>query len=518
MLKSLLSAMTLALAGLGLGVTATPAMAATDTVSVSGAAHCDSTDGTWVVQWTVANPHPDSGTVDKLAMDPEPQAVPDADPETVLADGTVLYRRLSSGAPSRMIFMTVLPGTATSASVSFNVLGKTFRDKNVRGSVDLSGGCKPDQQPCTAGAFHHTFQVTEGRATATVTLDEGVTLCHPQPVTLVSYFAPRPQFSVPQYVFDQTTVTVDNDHPTADLQIAVPDCNTQVDMFFGGADDVISEITENGPRYGDRKLGSGSGPGSRSSGPDGWYNGGDKGCRQPQVQPVSACDGSIAVNLSNDGELSRYPVEFTVEAGGTSRAVTVAPGEGDTVTVPAGVGSVTVSAEGMPTRTFSWERPEDCTPPAATVAADCDTVTVTVTLPEDSMPTDARISYAGEEKTLPVKPGASGTVSFPLSTASESTASVTFPGLDIPPLTATVEAPSDCDTPGGSNGGGSNGGSPSPGISSPTTPPVDEGGSGGGLPVTGAAAGTIAGGAAVLLIAGVVAFVLARRRRITFTA
>jgi LPXTG-motif cell wall-anchored protein len=43
-------------------------------------------------------------------------------------------------------------------------------------------------------------------------------------------------------------------------------------------------------------------------------------------------------------------------------------------------------------------------------------------------------------------------------------------------------------------------------------------GSGGGLPVTGAAAGTIAGGAALLLIVGGVLFVMARRRKVKFTA
>ncbi|MET8151367.1 hypothetical protein ACIBSW_25475 [Actinoplanes sp. NPDC049668] len=44
------------------------------------------------------------------------------------------------------------------------------------------------------------------------------------------------------------------------------------------------------------------------------------------------------------------------------------------------------------------------------------------------------------------------------------------------------------------------------------------GGSGGGLPVTGAPAGLLAGGGALLLIGGVIAFVLARRRRIVTVA
>jgi hypothetical protein len=49
-------------------------------------------------------------------------------------------------------------------------------------------------------------------------------------------------------------------------------------------------------------------------------------------------------------------------------------------------------------------------------------------------------------------------------------------------------------------------------------PGCDTAGSGGGLPVTGAAAGSIAGGAAVLLVAGGVLFMVARRRKVRFTA
>lgn len=52
----------------------------------------------------------------------------------------------------------------------------------------------------------------------------------------------------------------------------------------------------------------------------------------------------------------------------------------------------------------------------------------------------------------------------------------------------------------------------------PYTQPKDCSGQGGGLPVTGPAAGAIVGGAAVLLAAGAVLFVVARRRRVRFTA
>jgi LPXTG-motif cell wall-anchored protein len=54
--------------------------------------------------------------------------------------------------------------------------------------------------------------------------------------------------------------------------------------------------------------------------------------------------------------------------------------------------------------------------------------------------------------------------------------------------------------------------SPTPLLGEETT------GSGGGLPVTGAAAGTIAGVAALLLTAGMVLFAMSRRRKVKFTA
>jgi LPXTG-motif cell wall-anchored protein len=196
-----------------------------------------------------------------------------------------------------------------------------------------------------------------------VTLDDDIELCAAEPVTLVTYFAPKPQFSVPQYVFAHQTATVSNEQRTVTLAAPLPACNTQADLFFGGEDDIIGEITEGGKRYGDTKLGSGTGPGSRSKGPQGWYNGGAKGCHQPAVQPVPQCDGAVDVNLSNTGEQTKYPVDFTVRAGEFTQTVTVAPGKGETVRVPAGRGPITVTADGMKDVTYEWQRPENCPPP-----------------------------------------------------------------------------------------------------------------------------------------------------------
>ena len=111
--------------------------------------------------------------------------------------------------------------------------------------------------------------VKEDGSTAKVTLDEGIKLCEGEPVTLVSYFAPKPQFSVPQYKFDSDTGTITNEQRSVELNVDVPKCNTQVDLFFGDKKDIIEEITENGQRYNDKKLGSENGLGGRSKGPAG---------------------------------------------------------------------------------------------------------------------------------------------------------------------------------------------------------------------------------------------------------
>jgi hypothetical protein len=354
--------------------------------------------------------------------------------------------------------------------------------------------CQAPETPCVRAAdatFTHTFATGPRLATATVALDDGIQLCADEPVTLVTYYAPRPRFSVPQYVLDHQSETITNERREITLTATVPDCDNQVDLFFGDADDIIGEITADGPRYGDQKLGSATGPGSRSKGPRGWSNGGSQGCTQPAVEPVSQCDGTVDLALSNTGERSRYPVEFAVTAGSFTKTVTVAPGEGATVHVPAGQGRITVAADGKTIKTYDWTRPADCAPPTVALTNDCTTVTVTVTNPEGVVAATAEVSYGGATKSVTVASGTSGKVRFPAGAATEVT--VAFPALGLDPIKALLDKV-DCPPAGG------------------------DGGAGGGLPVTGAAAGAIAGRAAVLLIAGALLFLVARRRRIKFTA
>jgi hypothetical protein len=479
-----------ALLGLtGLAVTAGPASA--HATSITGVADC--VNGTRIVTWTLTNDFGSDATVGELTT--APNAVED------LQNGTVIPKaEYYQGLGKKVVVQRITAADATEAVVSFVSRWPSdgYTDERREGKVQLSGPCAPPAETCVQpgqAKFTHTFAVQEDGSTATVTLGEGINLCEGEPVTLVSYFAPKPQFSVPQYAFDQDTGEITNEQRSVTLTVDVPKCNTQVDLFFGGKDDVISEITKNGKRYGDRKLGSRNGLGSRSVGPQGWYNGGSNGCQTPAVEPLSQCDGTVAVNLSNDGLTDRYPIDFTVKAGSFSKTVTVTKGKGETVNVPAGSGAITVSADGMKDVVYNWTPPADCPLPSIIVENDCETVTITVQNPKGVVPATAKVTYGDETKSVTVAAGKTEKVTFDLSKATFAT--IDFPGLDVEPVKATL-GEVDCDNGGG---GGGDGGDEDP-----------------GLPVTGPVAGGIAGGAALLLIAGGALFFIARRRRVTFTA
>ncbi|BBH64404.1 hypothetical protein ACTI_10890 [Actinoplanes sp. OR16] len=401
------------------------------------------------------------------------------------------------------------------------------------GLVGVASPASADEitPPVTAEAatFVHTFEIKDGKAFATVTPDADLQV--PEEVTLVSYFAPQPKFATPQYAFQYRTGKLEKKGGVVSLEVEVPDCNTQVDLFFGGEDDVLDTI-DGEKRYGNLKLGESGFPGKRSSGPAGWFNGGNKNCVQPVVQPVPQCDGTVDLQLSNNGALSKYDVEFLVKGTGFEKTVKVAAGKGDTVEVPAGAGTITVSAEGMKDFTYTWSRPETCTPTAGAVN-DCTDVIVTVTNPEGNAPAKADVTYGSETKSTTVAPGASEQVTFPAGEAT--TATVTYPEIpgtepvtvevtktECPePSTPASEQPStpaseEPSTPASEEPSAT----PSESASTSSTPiattPVSDDEP--SLPVTGAAAGGIAGGAAVLVAVGAGLFLMARRRKLNFKA
>jgi hypothetical protein len=126
--------------------------------------------------------------------------------------------------------------------------------------------------------------------------------------------------------------------------------------------------------------------------------------------------------------------------------------------------------------------------------ADCDTMTIGLDNPKDGIKFTLKFATSkGEERTLVINPGEKKSETFSATPgfSIKLTFSATVDGQTFSETTTIdYEQPEDCDT----NGGG------------------------GGLPVTGAAAGGIAGGAGALLAVGAGLFFMARRRKVNFTA
>lgn len=152
------------------------------------------------------------------------------------------------------------------------------------------------------------------------------------------------------------------------------------------------------------------------------------------------------------------------------------------------------------------DAPKDCPQPPTTTPGepkpileeDCTTITIGLENPKDGKEITLKFKTSkGEERTTVIAPGETKTEKF--SAVPGFTVTVTPIGIEGGSTeTITYEQPANCDTSGSGSGGGS--------------------GSDSGLPVTGAAAGTIAGGAGLLLALGGVLFFMARRRKVKFTA
>ncbi|MGS2614746.1 cell wall anchor protein [Micromonospora sp. LZ34] len=483
-----------------LGLTAAVAVAAPASAhhtTITATAGCDQLSGERIITWKVVNSEREkAATITKVTADP-------ATPVTVTVDGADSKPLDTVVIPEGAYVEAIqrVPGDTSRATLKVDAVWLTNNAKSSdEGSINLGADkpCTPAPKCVDASKakYSHTFDGPKG--TATVKLDGDLPLCgdSKQHFTLVSYFAPRPQFATPQYVYG----TPDSDwiggtQTEIDLKVDIPDCHTQVDLIWGGLDEVIDPLVEGGERYGDKKLGSKGAPGNRSTGPQGWYNGGDKSCTTPASTFASNCDGTVTVSLSNDGKISKYPVEFEVRGeNGWSKKVTVEPGKADNGTVvPAeNAGKVEVLVDGkvIENGTYSWQRPEDCPLPTITTEADCKTFSLTATNPEGGLPVKVEFTYGGKTETRTVAPGKSETVTF--KAGKDETALVVLPDLELE-MEAVYAPEGDC------GGGGAGGEEP-------------------GLPVTGAAAGGIAAGAVALLALGAVLFVMARRRRVRFTA
>jgi len=128
--------------------------------------------------------------------------------------------------------------------------------------------------------------------------------------------------------------------------------------------------------------------------------------------------------------------------------------------------------------------------PTPILERDCTTISIGVDNPAEGNEITLKFETSkGETRTTVIKAGEKKVEKF--SAVPGFTVKVTPTGIEgAKPETIAYEKPDNCDTAG----------------------------SGGGLPVTGAAAGTIAGGAGLLLAIGAVLFVVSRRRKVKFTA
>ncbi len=126
-------------------------------------------------------------------------------------------------------------------------------------------------------------------------------------LTLVSYYALSAGFELPQYVFDHDTQDFTKTTYELSFKVAMPPCFTQSDFVTGERiEPLVSTL------YGDRKIGSSSGPGSISTGPPmRWFNGnGTAGgvCANPAATVTPKCDGSATVQLvQRSGSTFRAP-------------------------------------------------------------------------------------------------------------------------------------------------------------------------------------------------------------------
>ncbi|HEX5542411.1 MAG TPA: cell wall anchor protein [Micromonospora sp.] len=222
-----------------------------------------------------------------------------------------------------------------------------------------------------------------------------------------------------------------------------------------------------------------------------------KSVAKPEAAFADSCEG-VTVTLSNHRKATKDAEFIVTGEDGFEETVVVAKGKSKDVFVPAeNAGNIEVTEGGEKIRDHSWTKPEDCTGPSDPQIhseSTCDNLIIHINNPEDGAEFSTVVTpNQGEPQEVTVEPGQTKSVEFP---ASEGLL-VTIDGVSE----FAWEKPADCDTPGETPG---------------DTP--GDGGDGGGLPVTGAQAGAIAGGAAVLLAVGVGLFLMARRRRITFTA
>ena len=179
------------LVGIG-GAAAFAAPASAHDATVVGTSACNADTGKHDITWKLINDFGTDATVQNLVLVPG-DAPLDAAGQP-LQTGVVIPMK-SHNIDGVATYFQSLPGDAKSASVKFDAEWSDYTDRDNSATVNLGEPCAPPVEKCVTpdnAKFHHDFAVENGGSTAKVTLNEGIKLCKGEPVTLVSYFAPRP--------------------------------------------------------------------------------------------------------------------------------------------------------------------------------------------------------------------------------------------------------------------------------------------------------------------------------------
>jgi hypothetical protein len=202
--------------------------------------------------------------------------------------------------------------------------------------------------PCVSAAnatYRHTFNGPAG--VATITAARPLCQGHSQTFSLVSYTAPAPSQAGGLFLYASTHATINPNHRSAILKVAVPACATQVYAYFGS--NVINETTSSAPLYGGTRLGAAA---SRSVGKFAWFTGGTAACTaDPIATFASSCDGTFTATLTNPANANTDAV--FLRSGTVTR---IAPGRSAHISAQKGT-TLTLRASNFSTYVGTWRQP-----------------------------------------------------------------------------------------------------------------------------------------------------------------
>nr|WP_296073551.1 hypothetical protein [uncultured Actinoplanes sp.] len=262
-----------------------------------------------------------------------------------------------------------------------------------------------------ASSYRHTFDGAAGIATITAVRKP----CEAQTFTLASYTAPARSRPGGLFLYAATRATINKSHRSVTLKVAVPTCSAQVYAYLGSS--VTTETTSAAALYGTSRLGSGTGPGSRSVGRFGYYASTASACTAaPAVTFASSCN-AVTATLTNPPYANSDAV--FLRDGAPTR---VAPGHSANISAARG-STVSLRASSFTTYIGRWRQPStECAAVAAPPRRAATSAAPAAARPSSATPvrTASRPSAAAAEPEVP-GPMIAKTRSAPVSTATAST-------------------------------------------------------------------------------------------------